>query len=252
MTSEEIMKIQRRVIGLVRTARSGVAALEQRVNSILGSARPSDQAKTADAASALGEGRAEIQTIIEDEAGGVMRRALAQVDGVLGRLKDVSPGELARSEMGLRAALNAASGRPELLLNLYRERHLRRRADRVLIEEVASGMIDALGDEDNYGFRDAWNELQQELALARSPEELEALGHRATLEELDSYLENARTLVQADLALVDRSLPRADRDRILSQRPFSEAEVNRYEAENAWVIQEDPGQAVQGREGVAG
>ncbi len=113
------------------------------------------------------------------------------------------------------------------------------RSQRARIEEVASGMIDALGDSDNYGFRDAWNALQQELALARTPEELEALGHRATLEDLGSYLKNARTLVQADLALIDPTLPRADRDRILTQRPFAEAEVNRYEAENAWVIQED-------------
>lgn len=99
-------------------------------------------------------------------------------------------------------------------------------------------MIDVLGGSDNYEFRNAWNALQQELALARGPEELEALGHRASLEELRSYLESAQTLVHADIALMDPSLSPTDRGRIALQRPYPEAAVHRYETENAWVMGE--------------
>lgn len=237
MDAQEVVQIQRRVMGLVRAAGSAVATLQNKVDSILMDTRLTQEAKQVDVATALGEGRGQIQTVIEDEAGGVMQRALAQVDWTLGRLKDVSPEALARSELGLRAALGVVSQRPELLLNLYRERHLQP-ADRVLIEEAVQGMIDVLGNSDNYEFRNAWNSLQQELALARGPEELEALGHRAKLEELGSYLESARTLVHANLALMDPSLRQADRERIATQQPFAESAVHRYETENAWVMED--------------
>ncbi len=148
----------------------------------------------------------------------------------------MGPEQLAASEGGLRAALNAASQRPELLLNLYRERHLDKPADRLLIEEMASGMIYALGNSDNYEFRDAWNVLQEELTLARGPEEIEALGHRAELDELGSYLDDAQRLVGADLTLMNPSVTGEDRERVLMNRAMAEAEVNRYELENAAVM----------------
>ncbi len=241
MNAEEVVEVQRQVMGRGRAARGSVRALEQRVNQIWSNTeRFTLEARRVDVSTALGEGRAQIETVIMDEAGGILERAQAQVERTLGGLRDVTQEELARSEMGLRAAVNAASQRPELLLNLYRERHLRL-ADRVLIEEAAQGMIDALGNSDNYEFRDAWNSLQQDLALARSPEELEALGYQATLDELASYLENAQTLVHADLSLMSPELPRADRERISVRRSFAEAEANRYETENAGLM--EPGAA---------
>jgi hypothetical protein len=150
-------------------------------------------------------------------------------------LKHVDSEELAASERDLRAALNAASQDPMLFLNLYRERHLRS-ADRLIIERSASGMIDALGGSDGFAFRDAWNSLQQELALARPEEEQEALSQRARLEELEAYRQNLAILVGADLSLMDPSISREERDQISISRAMAEAKVNEYETMHASVI----------------
>lgn len=96
-------------MGLVGAARSGVATLQNRIDSILMDTRLTEEAKRVDVATALGEGWGQIQTVIEDEAGGVLSRGLAQVERTLGGLRTVAPEDLARSEMGLRAALGAVS-----------------------------------------------------------------------------------------------------------------------------------------------
>ena len=82
-------------------------------------------------------------------------------------------------------------------------------------------------------FRDTWAGALQEVALARGPEELEALSQRAVLDGLASYLDSAEKLVGADLALMDPDLLRGeDRDVTAIGRARAEAEVNRYESEN--------------------
>ncbi len=235
MTAEQIRQIQQQVIGLVAGMRSSVGQLQNRVDSIWGDTdRLTPAARQSEVAMVLAEGRTRILGLIE-EPRGILNRAYAEVEGTLGNLTAVAPEELAEAERNLRTALGAASQRPELLLNLYRERHLRP-ADRRLIEGAALGMIDALGSSDNYGFRDSWNSLQQELAAARGPEELEAASHRAVLDELAAYLGNVEELVGIDLTLMDPSLTGESRDQVLITRSLAEAEVNRYETENASVM----------------
>jgi hypothetical protein len=236
VTAEEIVQIQRRVMRLGRDAKEAVADLQSRKDSIMSNTqRLTPQARQQDVAMALGEGRARIMGMLEDDARGVVDRGYAEVERTLGRLQDVDPEELAASERNLRVALNAASQRPELLLNLYRQRHLQR-PDRLIVEGTASGMIDALGDSDNYAFRDAWNSLQQELSLARGPEELEALSQRAALDELSTYLDNLARVVGADLALMDPSISREGRDSTSVARAMAEAVVNEYETLHASVM----------------
>lgn len=241
MTVEEIVHIQRQVIALVRTALGAVEALQNKIDSIWGDTqRLTPEARRTDVALALGEGRVEIEAMLQEQARGIVDRGYAQIEGTLGRLTAVPPEELAASERVLRAALDAASRRHELFLNLYRERHLRL-ADRLLIEETASGLIDALGNSDNYEFRDSWNALLEEISLARGPEEREALGHRAALEELDSYLNSAQIFVGADLTLMamfaDPPASSEDRDLVLTQRGMAESVVNTYENAKASIME---------------
>jgi hypothetical protein len=235
VTAEEIVQIRRQVIGLVRVARSGVAALQTRVESIWGDVRLTEQAKRVDISTALGEGRVAIEGLLEDEAVGALNRGVAQVERAIGRLKDVPADELSTTELALRPVLDAACREPVRLLNLYRQRHLRR-ADRLLIEQSTEAMIDALGDTDNYELRDSWRALQDELALARSDEEREALGYRDSLEELGAYLENARTVVEADLALLKLDLSQAERESLVVPRARAEAAINEFESGHAWVF----------------
>ena len=129
-------------------------------------------------------------------------------------------------------ALSLAGQRPEILLNLYGQRH-GDPADRRLIEEAALALADGLGDLDNFAFRDSWRTLQQELAASRGPEELEALGIRSELEELSSYLDASGDLVGIDLTLLDPNpTPGVDLDQVAVRRSMVEAEVNTYESEH--------------------
>lgn len=241
MTAEEIMQIQRQVMVLVRTARMAVETLQTKIDSIWGdTVRLTPEAKRTDVALALGEGRVEIEALLAEQARGVLDRGYGYVEQTLGGLMVVPPEELAASERRLRAALEEASRHHELFLNLYRARHLRL-ADRLLIEEAASGLIDALGGSDNYEFRDSWNSLLEEISLARGPDEREALGQRAALEKLDSYLYNAQIVVGADLTLMgmfaDPTATGEDRDRVLTQKALAESVVNTYENANAWMLE---------------
>jgi len=106
-------------------------------------------------------------------------------------------------------------------------------ADRRLIEETASAVLDALPTEESGAFREEWAGVQRELIVGRGPEEVEALGHRATLEELASYLDNAAGMVGADLTLMDPELSGEDRATIAVGRAAAEAAVNRYESVHA-------------------
>ncbi len=105
----------------------------------------------------------------------------------------MAPEELQRRATLLSPVLNQAVEWPELLINLYRERHLEP-ADRSLIEGTVTAVIDALGS-DVGEFAQDWHSLQQELAFARDPQEAEALSHREALDETSSYLEHAQALV---------------------------------------------------------
>ena len=232
MTAEEVARIQARIIGIVRNARSGVEALQAQIDGIMSNtARLTPEARRSDAAELLAPGRTRIMGMLREEARGVLAGAFAAVDNTLGRLTAVGDEDLAAADRSLRPVLNAAMGRPEVLLNLYRERHLSP-ADRRLIEGTAAAVIDGLGGLDNYAFRDEWNALQQELMAARGPEELEALSRRSVLEGLEGYLDAAERLVGIDLALMDPSF-NGDRDDLAVRRSMAEAEVNRYENENA-------------------
>ncbi len=69
----------------------------------------------------------------------------------------------------------------------------------------------------------------------RAKRKAEALSHRSALEALSSCLENAQGLVGADLALMDPSFS-GDQGVTSVVRSTAEAEVNRYETENASVM----------------
>jgi len=69
--------------------------------------------------------------------------------------------------------------------------------------------------------------------VGRGPEEVQALSDRTALEELASYLDNAERLVGASLTLMDPSGSGGERESIKIARAMAEAEVNRYESENA-------------------
>lgn len=189
------------------------------------------EARRSDVALALGEGRTRIEGVLE-EARVALNGGYAEIDRTLGKLKEVDPAELMARGTILGPVLRWAPDRPERLINLYRERH-DRRADRLLIEETATALIEAQGGEDGYAFRDAWNDALTEAALARSPEEQEALSHRSVLDGLASYLDSVERLAGADLlALANPDTTGQDRESIAIARAMAEAEVNRYEAEN--------------------
>lgn len=220
----------------MRDARGQVGELSRRINSIMSNtARLTPEARRDDVAAALGEERPRILAILAGEARSALELEYAGVERTLGTLTAVSPEELAEAERNLRPALAAAAQRPDMLLNLIRERH-QQPADRRLIEEAARGMIDGLGDLDNYAFRDAWNALEQQLTASRGPEEMEALGQRAVLDDLASYLDSAQQLVGIDLRLLDPSLAGEERNTLLVTRAMPEAHVNRYESDNASVM----------------
>lgn len=230
MNAEQLTDLQRRIIEFVREAGERVGALRGVVESIWAmEERLTPEARRKDVSMALAEGRSGIEGILET-ARGALGMGYADIERTLGKLTEVEPEELAARAVVLGPALRLATERPERLINLYRERH-RSRADRLLIEEAASGVIDALGGEDNYEFRDAWNGVLKDVALARGPEELEATSHRSALDGLASYLDSAEKLVRADLALMDPDITDQDRQRIAMARPYDEATVNRYETQ---------------------
>jgi len=133
-------------------------------------------------------------------------------------------------EGALRPTLNASGQDPDLLLGLYRRRH-GDNASRLLIEETALPLIDALVGKGELGFRDAWDALQQELSPARGPEELAALSMRSVLDDAAGYLDAAEELVGIDLTLLDPSFD-GDREALAIRRAFLEAEVNRFESDH--------------------
>ncbi len=238
MNAEHLTDLQRRIIGFVREARGRVGALQGVVESIWAmEERLTPEARRKDVSMAPAEGRSGVEGILET-ARGALAMGYADIERTLGKLTEVEPEELAARAVVLGPVLRWAPERPERLINLYRQRHLSR-ADRLLIEETATAVIDALGGEDNYAFRDAWNGALKEVALQRGPEELEALSQREVLDGLASYLDSAQRLVGADLALMDPLVTGQERDRIAIARARAEAEVNRYETENASVMGDD-------------
>jgi hypothetical protein len=196
-------------------------------------ARLTPEARRSDAAALVAERRERIGQMAS-EARRVLVGARAVLDVEIAALLAVTPEELAAAERTLRPILNAAAQNPEMLLNLYRARHLDG-AQRLLIEETAAALIDALGDSDNYAFGNSWNALQQELAAERGPEEVEANARVRELDALAEYVDAAEAVAVMDLALMDpaREASTDQREQMLIGRQMSEAVVNAYENEHA-------------------
>lgn len=237
MNAEQMLQLQRLIMGLGREARgsSGVAGLQARIDGIMGdTARLTPEAGESDAALALAERRARILAMLGEEAQRVLDVGRAEVEATLVGLTAVGAEELEARERILRPALGASFERPEVLVNLYRQRY-RLPADRVLIEASASAVIDGLGDSDNHAFRDEWNGLLQELKASRGPEEFEALSHLDVLDDLESWRDNVSELVGTGLTLMDPSFE-GDRDARAISRAMAESAVNEYETRHASVI----------------
>ncbi len=94
MTIEQLRQIQQQVMALVAGARSGVAALQSRVDSIWGDTdRLTPEARRSDVALALGEGRTSIEGMLQDEARGALNMGYAQIGGADGRGAGAAGGE---------------------------------------------------------------------------------------------------------------------------------------------------------------
>ena len=218
----------------VAEGRSVLGAAAAAVEAIMANtARLTPEARRADAAALV----AERQARIERMAGEARRRlvvARAVLDAYLERITAASNEELAAAREDLRLGFAQAERDPSLLLNTYRNRH-RDPAARRVIERQAQGIIDTLGDSDNFAFRNNWDALQEELAATRSPEELEANTRRQELDALALYVDAAESVAMIDLALMDPAAEMSsdERERLQISRSMAEATVNQYENEYA-------------------
>jgi hypothetical protein len=230
MNAQQLQQLRAQIMMRAQAPRAEVETLRASIDRIMAdSARLTPEARRSDAARELSGGMTAISGMMDD-ARGVLEGGNAEVDGVLVRLTAVSDEDLQDAHRRLSVALSLAGQRPEILLNLYGQRH-GDPADRRLIEEAALALADGLGDLDNFAFRDSWRTLQQELAASRGPEEAEALGIRLELEGLGSYLDASEELVGIDLTLLDPiPTPGVDRDQVVVQRALVEARVNEYES----------------------
>lgn len=233
MNPIEMREIRARVMVAVRQSREVVGALAAEVEKILASERLTPEARTSDAAALVAQRRENIAETAR-EGRRILEGARASNDADVARLVAVGPVALEEAERALRPVLNASAGNPELLLNLYRSRH-RDNASRLLIEQTAEALIDALGGSDNYAFRDSWNGLQQELAASRSPEEMEANARAQELDEMAENVDAAEAVAMVDLALMDPSseIGVEERGRMQISRQMSEPTVHAYENEHA-------------------
>lgn len=199
--SQRVKETRQRTMGRVRAARSAVAALSNRVGSIWADVRLSQQGREEEAARIVGEARASILETLAAARRDV-DAGLHHFDHVLGRLTEVAPEVLAARATVLSPILNSALERPEVLINAYRRR-FHELADRRLLEESAEAVIDALGGSDGGQFAQRWRFQQEELAVGRPAEELQAVSDRAALSELASYLDSAERVVGLELANLD-------------------------------------------------
>ncbi len=152
----------------------------------------------------------------------------------LEELTAVTPDQMAARAAVLSPVLSSAMERPEGLINAYRRRY-ENLVDRRLLEESASAVIDALGD--NAGpFSEQWHNEQATLQLQRPPEERQALTDRAELEEQAAYLANVERVIQADLdalassAGIGADFGSEEASNTMIARELALAEVNRYES----------------------
>ena len=234
MDATQMQEIRLRVMEAVARARAAAVSLAAAVEAIMSNtARLTPEARTSDATALVAERRATIQETAE-QARGILRGGYAVVDAEISRLVNFSDVERDEAHRALEPILRASATGPELLLNLYRKRH-RDNAARFLIEEQAAVAIDAIGDLDNFEFRNAWDALQEELAAERGPEELEANARRSELDALGLYVDAAEAVAMIDLALMGPAseLGNEERGRLGIQRSMAEATVNRYENEHA-------------------
>ena len=215
-------------------ARAAAVSLVAQIEAIMSNTeRLTLEARTSDATALVAERRATVQEAA-GQARSILSGGYAVLDADLARILAVDSGAMAEAERTLRPVLNASAENPAMLLNLYLQRH-RDNAARMLIEQTAAAVIDALGDLDNFAFRDAWNELQRDTAATRGPEELEANARRQELDALAEYVDAAEAVAMIDLALMDPAseLGNEERGRLGIQRSMAEATVNRYENEHA-------------------
>ena len=215
-------------------SRAVAVSLAAEVEAIMANtARLTPEARRSDAAALVAERRARIERLV-GEAHRILEGWYAELDKDLERITAASSEELAEAREDFRLGFAQAERDPSLLLNTYRNRH-RDPAARRVIERQAGGLIDTLGDSDNFAFRNNWEALQEESAGERGPEELEANTRRQELVALAEYVDAAEAVAMIDLATMDPAFVVSDdeRQRMLIRRQMSESVVHAYENEHA-------------------
>lgn len=229
MNAASAVEIMRRVVGYVGQARTGTTELGVRVDAIWGNTeRLTIDGRRTDVAAAIAEGAGEIRDYLVVARGALMM-GNAEVDGILNNLRYVSPEVMATRALILSPILSGALERPEALVNAYRPR-FGDLADRRILEESASVVIDGLGGSDGGAFEERWRFLSEELEPSLPEAELEAKARSATLDELGGYLEAAQLVVEFDLSSLDPEGGPTTGQMIGAER--HNAALNRYEDEH--------------------
>lgn len=227
--SQRVGEIRERTIGRVRAARSGVAALSDRVGSIWADVRLSQQGREEEAARVVGEAS---PGILEElaRARRDIDAGLHNVDSALGQLTEASPEEMSARALTLGPVLSTALENREGLMNAYRRR-FGDLASRRLLEETAESVIDALAGSDGGQFAQSWRFLREELAAGLPAEELQAVSDRDALDDLSSYLDSAERVVHFELHGPDPGVEVSDTAAIGVQMDV--AAVNSYESQHS-------------------
>jgi hypothetical protein len=225
MTQIQFSHVQAQVFGLVQNARKRLAGLTTLIDTAMSDANLSPEGRRAAVADELGRARPAILAALEEARAAVLL-GHGEVDRQLADLVRVDPAQLDARALSFGPTLTWATGNPERLVNLYRSRHLNP-AERVLIEGTAGALVDGLGAEDNYQFRDYWRSVEAELVVGRSPEEQAAIADRASLAELGEYLDAAARVIGFDLDALDPAVTPDETAGVA--RAMAEAVVNRYE-----------------------
>ncbi len=198
--SERAQQTIRRSIERVGAARAEVGQLRDRVGVALSNARLSEEGKREEVERLVTEARRRIEEQLE-AAKRAQETALKAAESKLDEVREVSPEVLSARAALLGPVLSGAHENPDALLNTYRRR-FSDPVDRRLLEESAQ-LLDAFPERaGDFGYR--WQQLQEELAGHRPPEERAALSDRWALQGLADYLAAAERLVGLDLTEIER------------------------------------------------
>ena len=197
--SQAVVETRRRTHGSVRIARSALSALSARVEQINADGRWSDEGRSLELASALGQGGAAIRGTLED-ARWALESERRAADERLSRIREVAPEALAEARQALAPFLQRAFEDPDVVLRLY-SAHLLEPAARRALEEHAGYLADALGPAEGAEFGARWRALQEEVRPRLPAEEQQALEDIEELEAMrDGYAAAGEALAEIELA----------------------------------------------------